>query len=169
MILLTQLLQTFINRLVIRIVMDGLASCAVFQVFVRWWSRTTRPLSNAIFISLPNKVCRAIYGWLRTLVHLHCDAPQRMICRELTHTCIVTSWSGRQQSKHGDVADLSKATLHVYGRKFGIKSLCKRAKKYVNLKRKVGLSNAFYLFITLQSSKLRFYPKCGSFGNVICH
>ena len=149
--------------------MDGLASCAVFKVFFRWWSRTTRPLSNAIFIALPNNVCLAIYVWLRTLVHLHCDTQQRMICRELSRTCIVTSWPRRQQSKHGDVADLLKATLHVYGRKFGIKSQCKRAKKYVNLKRKVGLSNAFYLFITLPSSKLRFYPKCGLFCNVICH
>ena len=43
--------------------------------------------------------------------------------RELSCTCIVTSRSGCQQSKYDDVADLSRATCHVYGRKFDIKNL----------------------------------------------
>ena len=42
-----------------------------------------------------------------------------------------------KQSKHGDIAELSRATCHVHGRKFGAKSQCKRDKKYGNLNRKV--------------------------------
>ena len=34
---------------------------------------------------------------------------------------IVTSWSGRQRSKHGDVTYLSRATCDVYGRNLDIK------------------------------------------------
>ena len=75
--------------------------------------------------------------WPRALVHLHCDEPQRMIWRELSRTSIVMSWSERKQSKHGDVADLSRATCHVYGRNFGTKLQRKRDEKYVDLKRKV--------------------------------
>ena len=59
-------------------------------------------------------------------------ASQRMIGWELSCTCIVTSRSGRQPSKYGALADLSRATCHVYGRKFDIKTQCKRDKMYVD-------------------------------------
>ena len=92
-----------------------------FKVFVCWWNLTTRPWLTAIFLSLPNSVCIAMCDWLRALVHLYCDEPQRMICWELSNTCIVTLWLGHKQSKHGDVTNLSRATCHVWRRKFGTK------------------------------------------------
>ena len=147
--------------------MDGPASCVFFKLFVCWWNLATRPSSTAILLSLPKSVCIATYDWLRALVHLHCDAPQRMICWELSCTCIVTSRSGRKQSKHGDVADLSRVTSHVCGRKFGTKTRCKRDESMSigrgrsKNSRQVWffLVNALYFFINLQPPKLSFNQK----------
>ena len=66
---------------------------------------------------------------------LYCQtayASQRMIGWDLSCTCIVTSRSERQPSKHGALADLSRATCHVYGIKVDIKMQCKRDEMYVN-------------------------------------
>ena len=76
----------------------------------------------------------------------------------------MTSRLGRKQSKHGDVADLSRVTSQVYGTKLGTKLQCERDEKCVNSKRKAdsrqvrfSLVDALYFFMKLQSPKLHYY------------
>ena len=56
-----------------------------------------------------------------------CHASQRVIGRELSFTCIMTSRSECQRSKYAVLVCLSCATRHVYGRKLDIK------KKQINV------------------------------------
>ena len=122
-----------------------------FKFFVCWWNLKTRPSSDRhiAFIAkqrISHSVrsaenssalalwCITTFDLLRTLVHLHCDVSQRLICWELSctyivmyhnvwfcwelsYTFIVTSWSECQQLKHGDLDDVSRAIRHDYGRK----------------------------------------------------
>ena len=49
-----------------------------------------------------------------------CHALQRVICWELSSTCIVKSWSQRRRQKHDNLTDRWGSTCHVYGRQFVI-------------------------------------------------
>ena len=102
----------------------------IFQRFC-WWNLTIQPPSEA---KVSIMTLMVMNQWLVSVV-MHC-ASQHVIgpnhaptfcwvpwlIKELSCNCIVMWWSGRQQSKHVDVADLSRVTCHIYGRKFDTNS-----------------------------------------------
>ena len=90
---------------------------SIFNVFTYEWNFTTRSASTAILLLLQNSACIATHDWLRGLAHLHCHASWRMIWWDFSCTCIVTSRSGQQPSKHSVLVDMPRTTCHVYGRK----------------------------------------------------
>ena len=78
---------------------------------------------------------------------------------------LVTPWSGYQRSRHDDVADLSRATYHVYGRKFDIKAqrkhdgnvLVEKEKSRDSTQVKFISIYAFYSRLKARPAKLHFY------------
>ena len=144
--------------------MDGLVPCVFFKVFTCWWNLMTRLASKAILHSLANSVYITTYDWLRGLL-LHCDAWRHKICWVLLWTCIVTSRSGRQPSKHGVFVDRSRVICHVYGRIYDTKTQYKRDKSMSiptgrsrdSRQVRFFLNNSLYFFIKFGSSKLQIY------------
>ena len=147
----------------IRFLIDGIALCVFFSVLTCWWNLTTRPASTALLLSLPNSVCIATYDLPRGLMHLHCDASQRMICWELSCACIVPS---RSDGNHQNMVCLSifQGRLAMF-RKFDIKTQCKRDEtcqfkeegQRDSRQVRFSLDNSIWFLITLGSPKLHFY------------
>ena len=101
----------------------------------RWWEkrprRSQRMRNPQLYVSGKGPIAsRRVIG-----LTTHPLPIERLIgLRENPRTCIVMSRSGRQQSKYGDVDDLSRATCHVYGGKFDIKMQSKRYEKVCQFK-----------------------------------
>ena len=85
-----------------RLWMDDLSSCVVLSFLQKWFNGTTAIASIA--------------------KQRFCHASWRVIGWKLSCTCIVTSWSGRQRSKHGVLVHLTSAVFHAYGQIFDIKN-----------------------------------------------
>ena len=105
----------------------ALAPCVFFKPFTCWWNMTTRSSSTAILLSLSHSVCIAIYDWpdvLYTCLVMH----RELWFAESWH--VTALWchdhNGKHQNMRGVLVNSSRATCHVYGRKFDIKMECKR-------------------------------------------
>ena len=132
----------------------------------RWWEkrprRSQRMRNPQLYVSGKGPIAsRRVIG-----LTTHPLPIERLIgLRENPRTCIVMLRSGRQQSKYGDVDDLSRATCHVYGGKFDIKMQSKRYEKVCPFKglKSLGMYDSSclipYFFIKLGFPKLHFYPK----------
>ena len=122
----TSYLHASMNKLAIRLWMDGLNLNVILMFLPIWFCHTAaiastwHPVQN-LSTALPARGCHAlqcVIGW------------------ELSCTCIVTSLSQRRRPKHGGLPDRWGSTCHAYGRKFAIKIQCEWDEKYVNLKMK---------------------------------
>ena len=96
------------NKLVIRLWMDGLNLNVILMLLPKWFCHTAA-IASAWQTALPARGCHAL---------------RRVIVRELSCTCIVTSWSQRRRPKHDGLATRWGSTCHAYGRKSAIKIQC---------------------------------------------
>ena len=91
----TWYLYASMNKLAIRLWMDGLNFNVILMFLTIWFCHTAaiastwQPVQN-LSNALPARGCHAL---------------QHLIGWELSCTCIVTSWSQRRRSKHGGLAD----------------------------------------------------------------
>ena len=91
----TWYLYASMNKLAIRLWMDGLNLNVILMILPIWFCHTAaiastwEPVQN-LSTALPARGCHTL---------------QHLIGWELSCTCIVTSWSQRRRSKHGGLAD----------------------------------------------------------------
>ena len=119
----------FMNKLAIRLLMDGL-NMNVILMFLPIWFRHTAAIAST-WQPVPELIngvtgtwlsCFARCDWLKAVMHLHCDV--------MTTTSTTKPWPA------GGLADRWGSTCHAYGRKFAIKIQCEGNEKYLNLKMK---------------------------------
>ena len=110
----TWYLYAFMNKLAIRLWMDGLNLNAISMFLSIRFCHTATNAST--WQPVPN--------YQRRYRHVVVIALKHVIGWELSCTCNVASWSQRRRPKHGCHLDRWGSTCHAYGRKFAIKTQC---------------------------------------------